>query len=91
MKDFVAAVIAKEGNKRIMARIKEARHDYLDDDWIEEFDSFTEAYEELGNCVAERQICLDLAYKYLGKNTHTEDVLEFIEEAAEQLNINIDG
>ena len=89
MTERVSKAILLLGKKRILAKIQEAKYDYLDPDWQEEFASFEEAYEEWGDCVAERQIAQDIAIATLGYTASKEDILLFMEEFAEQMNIDI--
>lgn len=40
----------------IHEQIQEMKHEYVDDDWEEEFGDFEEAYSEVGRCAAESAI-----------------------------------
>lgn len=69
--------------------ISEAMHDYVSDDWEDEFDDIHEAYSEQGRGEAESLVLGEIIRKeYPGISS--DDYVDLMQELADRLEISLD-
>ena len=54
--EITKAILKTNTEESIGTRIDEAKHEYVDSDWANDFDDFEEAYVETGRGAAESQV-----------------------------------
>jgi hypothetical protein len=89
LESLVEAHIRHLGDDMIMSSIDDAKEDYLEMGWDEEYDSAEEAYAEQGHGEAECQVLMEHAQDILGRKASMESCQEFMQEMAVQLGVSI--